>query len=371
MAQLEATHGENDLIFTADGRSFIDVGTSTGAVFVGHANARIRDAVAEQMGRVSSSWTSKFEIQDQCAAAVNRHLPAGYELYSLYSTGSEAVETAIRIAMARTGRSGVLGFRRSFHGKSIALQSIVGGSDIADPLETAVVLPGPPESEDSILKKLEDAVSGEPPAAVVVELVQGQNDGRSFSRAFCDELERVCRDGEIQLIVDEVLTGMYRTGPCLRSTSLGLAPDIVAVGKALGNGFPASGLVIRSGAGPHPRDFRFNSTFSGNPIACAAVKATIEEFEHLDVASRVSEIARRFREFHGIDRAVVRGHGAFAFVDLLDAGRSHAVFMELRSAGVAAIQRGATICLWPPCSITDTHLDHVVRSVVSAAAEHR
>jgi 4-aminobutyrate aminotransferase-like enzyme len=360
---LRVTHGTNDLVHTADGRSFIDLISSTGAVFLGHANERINSAIAAQLGLISCSWTSEMDIQDRCKAAVGAHLPSGFDLYSLYSSGAEAADVALRIAQMATGRRGAIGFRHGHHGKSLAVQNLTGLDDgLAE-------LPGfhrigfvPHRTEAEVLDDLRTALATGDVAAVFIEPMQGRGGGHEAGGPFHAELGRLCAEAGALVVCDEIFTGWYRTGEAVRFPAVGLEPDIVLLGKALGNGFPLSGLVLAAGLQFHPKDFRLNSTFSDNPLACAAATATVAEMERIDVRSRVARIESRFAEIAVAPGAEVRHRGAAYFVELPSDQAAAALHDHLLAAHILALRRDRVVGLWPPATITDDHLDRVVQA---------
>lgn len=255
VALLRVTHGVNDRICAEDGRWFIDLVSSTGAVFLGHANEAVNRHVADQLGRISCSWTSDLAIQGQCKEVVGRHLDDGYALYSLYSTGMEAAEVALRMAYHHTRRSEVVGFRHNHHGKSVATQNLTGPDPDLPELggfHRVAFLPHTAEAE--VLTRVADVVATERVAAVFVEPVQGRGGGHAASRAFFQDLQQLCHRTGTLLVCDEIFSGFHRTGPCFRYQALGIEPDIVLVGKAISNGFPAAGVVVHDRIRFHPRD---------------------------------------------------------------------------------------------------------------------
>lgn len=353
--------GENDLLHTEDGRTLIDVVTSTGAVFLGHANAAVNRHVVDQMARVSSSWTAAMEVQDRCKEQVAGHVGEDLRLHSLYSSGMEAAEVALRIAFHETRRPGIIGFRNDHHGRSVATQSITGADADLPSLPGFVSLPFLPDhSEADALAALRVALEATPTAAVFVEPMQGRGGGHAAGADFHRALQGMCRDAGALVVCDEIFTGMYRTGDCFLHPALGLEPDIVLVGKALANGFPAAGVLLRTELDYHPRDFRLSSTFSDNPLACAAVVGTSSEMERIDVATRVAHIEQVLGGLRVGPTSRLRLRGAACFVELpspMLAGRVHD---HLLDHGVLALRRDAVLGLLPPATITADHLDQVV-----------
>ena len=361
MSLLRVTHGVNDLLHTEDGQTFIDLISSTGAVFLGHANEAVNRHVAAQLDRISCSWTSTMAIQDECKELVGRHLEDRLALYSLYSSGMEAAEVAMRIAFHETKRSEIIGFRNDNHGKSLATQNLTGVDADIPRFEGFHQIPFLPDhGEDEILEHVAEVVTSSRAAAIFIEPMQGRGGGYAAGADFYAEVQRLCRDHGVLIICDEIFTGFYRTGACFRYPALGLRPDIVLIGKAIGNGFPAAGVVLDRRLQYHPKDFRLNSTFSDNPVACAAVVGTVCEMERIDIQAKVARIERSFAALDGGATVRRRHHGAACFLEL-DSPRSAAVVQEhLQRNHVLALQRDAILGFWPPATITDEHLELVV-----------
>ena len=368
---LRVTHGTNDLLHAEDGTSYVDLISSTGAVFLGHANAAVNRHVVDQLDRLTCSWTSTTQVQDTAKAGLEARAGGGLSLHSLYSSGTEAADVALRMAFHRTQRTAVIGFRHNHHGKSLSVQNITGVDPDVPVFDSFHPLPFLPDcSEAEVLERFEHLLGSVHPAAVFVEPMQGRGGGHMASAAFYAELQRVCTERDVLVICDEIFCGGHRTGPFLLHRRLGLAPDIVLVGKAIANGFPAAGVMLASGWDLHPKDFRFSSTFSNNPIACAAVVGTIEELARIDVESAVATIERALAGID-VDPARMRLRGAACFVDLPSETAAASVHDHLFRERVLALRRGHTIGLWPPATIEPDHLARVVHVLNDALAGFR
>ncbi len=358
---VRVTHGTNDVVHTSDGRCYVDLVSSTGAVFLGHANPAVTRAISDQLGRISCSWTTECDVTDRCKEVVGRHLPDGLHLYSLFNSGTEAADVALRIACAVTGRRGAIGFRNGHHGKAVAVQQLTGSAEIVPEVVGFEPIGFLPDlSEGEILDQLDGALAGRDVAAVFIEPMQGRGCGYAASPAFHRELSSRCRAAGALVVCDEIFTGMYRTGAAVRYPALGLQPDIVHLGKALGNGFPVSAVALGSDLRFHPKDFRFSSTYSDSPLACAAVIGVVEEMERIGVAARVARIAAALASIEAPPDAEVRHVGAAYFLDLGSTRTVAAVHEQLEAAGVLALRRETVLGLMPPATITDAHLDLVV-----------
>jgi acetylornithine/succinyldiaminopimelate/putrescine aminotransferase len=275
------------------------------------------------------------------------------------------------MAIHRTGRTAIVGFRHNHHGKSLAVQNITGVDadlPVLDSFHPLPFIPGCTEAE--VLDHVDQLLRSVHPAAVFVEPMQGRGGGHEASPAFYEELQRRCAEREILVICDEIFCGGHRTGPFLLHRRLGLRPDIVLIGKAIANGFPAAGVLLADGWDIHPKDFRFSSTFSDNPLACAAVVGTLEEMERIDVEAAVTAIEAALRGID-VEPTQMRLRGAACFVDMPSDEAAASVHDHLFRERVLALRRGRTIGLWPPATIEPAHLHHVVHELNHALGPFR
>jgi acetylornithine/succinyldiaminopimelate/putrescine aminotransferase len=297
----------------------------------------------------------------------------GYSVAGLYSTGMEAFEFATRVARGATRRNRLIGFARNMHGKSTVAATL--GWDNHDGLELphCTRLPYPPDVDESqALSVLADELAKEPAAAICVEPLQGSGGGTMLSSDACQQLAALARSRGALVIFDEILTGVYRTGPRFFFNSAGIEPDIVLVGKSLGNGFPISAVVAREGikvtSGMLP-----GSTFAGNPLAAAAAVATLNELEKLDLPRLVEEIARTIQgAFASIcsNDVQLRGRGALWIVQLPDVAATQMILGEAYSRGVAIGATGRYLRLLPPATIEPEQLAWACRELSEAISQH-
>jgi acetylornithine/succinyldiaminopimelate/putrescine aminotransferase len=228
----------------------------------------------------------------------------------------------------------------------------------------------PVQDEAHILAALSERLRTETIGAVVIEPLQGSSGGHLASRAFFEELSRECTRHGTLLVVDEIFTGFHRTGDAFLHQTFGLTPDIVLVGKSMGNGFPVSGAVVLA---RHAIDDEMlpGSTFAGNPLASAAVAATLGELERCDVRSMVAAIeAIVTAELAPLAAAgiPVRGKGALWVLELprrsLDAALA-----KIFERGVLVSPTACYIRLLPAATISSEHLVAACRVVREACLD--
>jgi acetylornithine/LysW-gamma-L-lysine aminotransferase len=363
----------NDLLFAADGQRYIDLFSAHGATWLGHCHPGIVAEVAAQLDRVWLTGGLGSEVLEQARAQVESFFPASHGVAAFYSTGMEAAEFALRLARVTTGRTAAVGFENSMHGKSLATAYLGWNNRDGVRLPDFHRLPFVHRaSEDDILSELGETLRQQPVGAVFVEPLQGSAGGRMASDRFYREVARLSREAHALLVFDEILTGFYRTGAAFRFLELGIAPDVVLIGKALGNGFPVSAVMadrryaLRSEMLP-------GSTFAGNPLAGAAVSATLKHLRALDVTGRVAAIAQtvmRRLGWLGDTELALRGKGALWVIELSEAIDVAAVVVAIYGAGVCVGIAGRQIRIMPAATIEPANLEHactVVAEELSAA----
>lgn len=365
--------GANDLLFTVDGRQYIDLLSGSGTVFLGHANPAITQKVKQQIDTLWNTGAVPTQMATEAWNAVEGFFPPTYHLGVLYSTGMEAVEFALRFARQTTGRKNVVGFDGSMHGKSMAAARL-GWPNALSTLPDFFSLPYLPSlREEQILADVSTRLATESIAAVFLEPLLGSRGGHLPSREFTEQLARACRNHGTLLIVDEIFTGFYRTGARFLNEALGMTPDVILIGKTMGNGFPVSGVVVDRRYSIEGRMLP-GSTFAGNALAASAVCATLEELRAHDIPAKVAAIETTIRSHlealteYGI---ALRGRGALWILELPPSISVSKVMAQVVNRGVIASQTANYLRLLPAATISPGHLAEacsVIRSACQGAA---
>ena len=361
---------EGSTVEAADGRRFTDFESGFGSVFVGHCEPSIQAALAEQVREVWSCGRMPTVVEARARAAIAAVLPPGFRLAGLYSTGMEAAEYAMRVAAAHTGRQRFLGFARGMHGKSAMAGAICWPNAPLRPAN-AGILPCLPEADESgMLEAAERELRRGDVAAVFVEPIHASDMGQEIGAPFLRELAARCRAHGALLVADEILTGLWRTGPRFHFEPLGTAPDVLLFAKSMANGFPASAVALAGGIDPGAASMP-GSTFSGNPLACAAVAATLEAMRSLGVAARVPAIERTVMRVAASRPGLfsLQGRGAVWLLQL-DPSRDPARISEgLMRRGVLASVTARCVRLLPAATMEASLLEEACARVVEACAE--
>ena len=369
--KLRIAKGRNEILISSDGREYIDFVTGFGAVLLGHSNESILDRVHRQLDDIGLTGRLQVPVIEEAANLVTSGLKQPSRLLQFYSSGNEAVEFAIRVATVATRRNALIGFERSMHGKSIAASALCWQNDFVE-LNHVHTLPFVDScSEPEILDRLNRKLRSGKVAAVFLELIQGSNGAYQASAEFYRAVGDACREYGSLCVVDEVLTGSYRSGALSLSQEIGLTPDLLILGKAMGNGFPVSAVVCKSGVEVTGAMLP-GSTFSENPLAASAVAATLTEMNRLDMGGMIGKVERAITselaplKEHGV---ALRGRGAFWVLELPDARSASQVQARALSENLVLSANGPFVRLLPPATISSVNLQKAIHTVKSACLE--
>ncbi|MDP6538131.1 MAG: aminotransferase class III-fold pyridoxal phosphate-dependent enzyme [Planctomycetota bacterium] len=364
----EIARADGDLLFDAEGGAYLDLLSGGGTVLLGHCRPAIVDALRTQADTLWNTGAVPVDVRAEASAALERFLPGALRPAVFYSTGMEAAEFALRLARQVTGRRAAVGFDHAMHGKSQATAALGWPNELAT-LTDFHRLPYLPETtEGDVLERLRATLAAHEVAAVFFEPLLGSFGGHCPSRAFGQSLGELCAEGGALLVVDEILTGFHRCGPAFLHADLGVAPDVLLVGKAMGNGFPVA-AVAADRRYPLPPAALPGSTFAGNPLAAAVVATTLTEMEALDLPALVARVEAAVRAGLagvGEDGAVLRGRGALWILELPDAERVARIMEHLLRERVVASPTARFLRLMPPATIGDEHLARACRVIAQA-----
>ncbi len=366
-------------ITDVDGNRYIDLTSAFGVANVGHSNPRVVSAIAEQAARLMHGMgdVHPTQIRARLLERLTDIVPAGLDKTFLATTGSEAVEAALKTAMLATGKHAFAAFRHAYHGLSFGALAVSGIEKFRAPFAGLVTadslfLDYPRAGRDTAEHALAAARSAlsqrSDLAALLVEPIQGRGGCVVPPTGYLPGLRALCDELGILLIFDEIYTGFGRTGDWFAASHEGVTPDIICIGKAMGAGFPISAMVARASVmDAWPRstgEALHTSTYLGNPMGCAAALATIDELERLHLPERARAIGRllsdrlaMLREYRGV--SAVRGRGAMWGLELRDGALAERIVTRLLARGVIALQagpQGEVLSLTPPLVISDTQL---------------
>ena len=359
------TRGDGVYVFDDVGKRFIDATSGQGVAALGHCHPAVTRAIAEQAGRLVTCHESFYnDRRAELYEALSGMTPADLNRFFLCNSGAEAIEGALKVARLKTGREGIVAVKRAFHGRTTGALSMTWTAKYRKPFQSWL-----PEVRHIAFNDSEAAVEAitDETAAVVTEAVQGEGGVHPARDEFLRTLRRRCDATGAMLIIDEIQTGLGRTGRFFAFEHAGILPDIVAIGKAIGGGLPMGVVCWRDAHGPIERATH-GSTFGGNPLACAAAIAVLETLEELDLTRKAAEDGAWFvdllRRLELGSARAIRGRGLMIGVELR--GRVTPALKSLHERGVLALPAGLnTLRLLPPLIIAREQL----RVVADAMAE--
>jgi 4-aminobutyrate aminotransferase/(S)-3-amino-2-methylpropionate transaminase len=357
---LVADHAKGSELWDSTGRRYIDFVGGIGVMNVGHNHPRVMEAVRAQLERATHTafQVVMYESYLRLAERLCEVAPGdGPKKAIFFSTGAEAVENAVKIARAATGRSAVISFTGGFHGRTLLALSLTGtvnpykqnfGPYAAEVYQTPYPYEYRGWSSEQALASLEDlfeaTVAPQRVAAIIIEPVLGEGGFVPAPLKFLRALRELTERHGILLIVDEIQTGFGRTGKFFAIEHSGVSPDLVTVAKSLAAGFPLSAVVGRAEVMDAPAPGGLGGTYAGNPVACAAGLAVMDVMrdEHLpERAARIgSVIEERMRTWAAEHELVgdVRVLGAMAGMELVR-DRKSKVPADTETARILALAR--------------------------------
>jgi len=370
-------------IWDAEGREYIDFAGGIACQNLGHGNAAVVRAVHEQVDRFLHQcfMVGAYEPYVAVAEKLDELWPGNAATKTLLvNSGAEAVENAVKISRAATGRAGVVVFDRAFHGRTnltMAMTSKLVYKQGFGPLATDVHRSPAPYPYRGV--STEDALHGlellfkqdvdpKDVACIVLEPVQGEGGFIPMPPEFIHALRELCDTHGIVYVDDEVQSGCGRTGTMWAIERYDVEPDLLVSGKTLGGGLPLAGVTGRADLMDAPHPGGLGGTFGGNPVACAAALAVLDELSAPGFRERAEQIAKllhsRLDEIAAKHPIVgeVRGLGAMLALELTEQNgdTAKAVTSAARERGLVLLSCGLygnVIRLLPPLSATDEELE--------------
>ena len=268
-APIEFVKAEGSYLIDSEGKVYLDFSSGIGVTNLGF-HPQVQQALIQQAGRI---WHSPNLYLSSLQEQVSQELAGSYDYLAFFcNSGAEANEAAIKLARKATGKQGFITFQQSFHGRTFGAMAATGQDKIKEGFGDGV-----PHFSYAIYNDLAsvEKLVNQDTAAVMLELVQGESGVRPAEAAFVKDLADVCQQEGILLIVDEVQTGMGRTGQLYSFEHYGIIPDIVTLAKGLANGLPVGALLGKSSLAPAFGPGSHGSTFGGNKLAMAAALETL------------------------------------------------------------------------------------------------
>ncbi|MCC6006212.1 MAG: aspartate aminotransferase family protein [Rhodobacteraceae bacterium] len=380
-APLSFVSGEGSWLIEADGRRFLDLGGGIAVAALGHAHPALVAALTEQAGRLwHTSNLYRIPAQEQLAAALVEATFADTVFFT--NSGAEAMEMAIKVARKFWHHNGaperhrIVTFDGAFHGRTLGTISAAGGEKLTRGF--GPLLPGFTHLAWGDHDALRAAAAHPETAAILIEPIQGEGGIRPLPQQCLTGLRALCDEHGLLLILDEIQCGMGRTGRLFAHEAAGVAPDIMAIAKGIGGGFPLGACLATESAAAGMTAGTHGSTYGGNPLACAVGSKVLEIVTAPGFLSQVAQRGDAMRA--GLEALVARHPGVLSGVrgaglmlglgcvvpntDMVEAGYAE---------GVLTVPGGDNVVrLLPPLTLTDADLaeglDRLDRAATRCAA---
>jgi len=355
---VEIVSGSGANVKDSTGKEYLDFTSGIGVCNLGHCHPQIVEATANQLEKIwHTSNLFKSSLQEEVAEKLTSHSMGEYVFFC--NSGAEANEAAIKLARKFTEKSKIITFLQSFHGRTFATMAATGQDKVkqgfGSMLETFVHLPY--NDVDALKNEIDHET-----AAIMLEIVQGEGGVHVAEEDFLATVEQLCKEYGVLLIIDEVQTGIGRTGKPFAYQHFNLSPDIITSAKGLGNGFPTGAMIGKKYLKDTFNPGSHGSTFGGNPLAMSAAKATLDlifEEEFLNevtekgeyFVSKLEEILSQLEHFK-----TIRHKGLMVGVEFSKEVGS--MISLLRENGLLALVAGPNVIRFlPPITVTYGEMD--------------
>jgi 4-aminobutyrate aminotransferase/(S)-3-amino-2-methylpropionate transaminase len=362
-----AQRAENAEIWDVEGRRYVDFASGIAVLNTGHRHPGVVAAVTEQLKNLMHTcfqvtpYQSYIEVAERLNALAPGKTP---KKTILFSTGAEAVENAIKIARYHTGRPGVIAFGGAFHGRTFAAMTLTGKvqpykAGFGPMVPGVFHVPYPMayhgvSGEDSIAaieQLFKNDIDPAQVAAIIIEPVQGEGGFYVAPADFLRALRALCDKHGIVLVIDEIQSGIGRTGKMFAIEHAGVEPDLMTVAKSIAGGVPLSAVVGKAAIMDAPAPGGLGGTYAGSPLACAAALAVLDAMQKeklLERANQVGgEIVARLRTLQSRFPAIgeIRGLGAMIAMELVKNRNAAQPDADLTRALVQAAARHGLVLL--------------------------
>lgn len=336
-----AERAENATVWDVEGREYIDFAGGIAVLNTGHLHPKVVAAVQEQLTKLTHTCFQvlAYEPYIELCEEIAKRVPGDFAKKTLLVTsGSEAVENAVKIARAATGRAGVIAFTGAYHGRTMMTLSLTGkvapysaGMGLMPAGVYRAIAPcelhGVSEDESiaSIERIFKNDAQPQDIAAIIIEPVQGEGGFYVNSPAFMQRLRALCDQHGILLIADEVQSGFARTGKLFAMEHFPeVKADLITMAKSLAGGLPLSGVCGRAEVMDAPAPGGLGGTYAGNPLAIASAHAVLDVIQEENLCERAEHLGQHLREVLGLAQqqnpaiADIRGLGSMIAVEFCD-----------------------------------------------------
>ncbi len=377
--EVEPVRGEGAYLYDADGHEWLDFASGIAVNILGHGHPHLTAAIQKQAATLMHT-SNLYKVPAQAHLAQRLVDLTFADTVFFTNSGAEAVECSIKTARRHFSAKGepqrhrILTFANAFHGRTLGTISATDQPKLRDGFEP--LLPGfqvlPFDDLAAATAAVDDSVAG-----FMVEPVQGEGGLRPASQDFLKGLRALCDEHGLLLILDEVQCGVSRTGTFFAHEQYGITPDIMAIAKGIGGGFPLGACLATENAASGMVVGTHGSTYGGNPLAMAAGEAVLDVVTTPEFLAHVNDMAARLRQ--GLEQMIpnhdhlfesVRGMGLMVGLKLKSDSRAFVNFT--RSHGLLTVAAGDNVVrLLPPLNIEEHHIRECIDKLSAAAAAYQ
>ncbi|MEK4230349.1 acetylornithine transaminase [Solibacillus sp. FSL H8-0538] len=366
---ISIVEGKGTIVHDSTGKRYLDFTSGIAVCSLGHAHPALVSAIqaqSEKLWHVSNLFESPDQEKLAETLVKDTHLSHAF----FCNSGAEANEAAIKIARKHTGKHHILVFEQSFHGRTFGAMSATGQDKVRNgfgPLVSKFTTL-PFNDVEALKATIDDSV-----AAIMLELIQGEGGVNAVTPEFAEAIQEICNENDILLIVDEVQTGIGRTGTRFAYEQTVLKPNIVSMAKGLGGGFPIGGILGTAelfetfNAGTH------GTTFGGNPLGVAVAQTVLDNVFQPEFLANVQQkskyLVKKLKEAFPGEQYTIQGKGLMLGLSL--GGEDVAPYVgKLDQAGLLTVAAGPTVIrLLPPLTVSEAEIDEAVAILKSTILE--
>ncbi|NIG20465.1 4-aminobutyrate--2-oxoglutarate transaminase [Pantoea sp. Al-1710] len=399
MCDFYAVKAENATVWDQNGREYIDFAAGIAVLNTGHRHPKVMAAVQQQLDCFTHTpfQVIPYENYIHLAERLNQRVPISGEVKtSFFSSGAEAVENAVKIARAATGRPGIIAFTGAFHGRTHMTMSLTGkvvpyktgfgpfaGSVFHALYPNALHNVSVHQALESLEAIFRSDISPQQVAAIIFEPVQGEGGFYIAPPAFVSALRALCDRHGILLIADEIQSGFARTGKLFATEYYDVQPDLITMAKSLAGGFPLSAVSGRAEVMDAPEPGGLGGTYAGSPPAIAAAHAVLDIIDEEQLCARANQLGEQLsatlRSAGCASLAEVRGYGSMVAAEFQDdAGRpsaeiTKAIQLQALAQGLILLTCGVhsnVIRFLYPLTIPQPQFDKALQLLKDILREH-
>lgn len=360
-------HGENVYLFDKEGKKYLDFGAGIAVCALGYSDDLYKDALKKQIDK-GIHFSNYFYSEPLMNAAEGLAKATGMDKVFMANSGTEANEGALKLArkyaimQGNEERHEIISMNKAFHGRSMGALSVTGTAKYREPFEPMIA--GVTFADYNNLESVEKAVTDKT-YAIIVEAVQGEGGIYPAEPEFIQGIRKICDQHDIMMICDEIQCGMGRSGEMFAYQHYGVQPDIVTMAKGIGNGMTVGAIATKENIAKALVPGDHGTTFGGSPLACAAVVASLQEFENKDIVKHVKTVSeyldKKLNKLVETKEIVkeTRGLGLMRGLELKEPAAPY--ISKAIEQGVIFMSAGTHVIRFiPPLIIEKQHVDEMI-----------